>query len=134
MTMLASELIELLNRNMSVSYETFEKALLAAKGVSKKYELDVFLTINNEEFIISSSENIKNTYTSEEADGELDHIFGDNGERDVYSFIPPRDEKPILSEEELKQKEIRDEADWSEEFDNLDPDDWEYHYDREFGN
>ena len=132
--MLASELIELLNRNMSVSYETFGKALIAARGVSKRYELDVLLNIDKGKFIISSSKGKKNAYTIEEAGEKLDHIFGDNGERDVYSVKPPRDEKPILSEEELKQQEIRDEADWSEEFDDFDPDDWEYHYDREFRN
>lgn len=133
MTMLASELIELLKRNMSVSYETFEKALIAARGVSKRYELDVFLSIDIGKFIISSSKG-KKCVTSEEACEELDHIFGDSGEKDDYSVKLPREENPILSEEKLKQQEIRDEVDWSEDFDDFDSDYWEYHYDREFRN
>ena len=43
------------------------------------------------------------TLASEETGEELDHIFGDSGERDIYSVKLPRDEKPILSEEELKK-------------------------------
>lgn len=129
--MSANELIELLKRDMSVSYQTFAKALKAAKEVSKKYGLEIFILIDKEEFIISSSQSKKDTHTSEEVDWAIECIYGLQNEADIYPTEPPRD-KPHLSEKELEEKEQRDAADWSDVFDDFDADDWEDHYDREY--
>lgn len=127
--MSANELIELLNRNMSVSYETFEEALQAARNVSKRYELEISIIIDGDAFTISSSHNKDETYTSEEVGWVLDRICGVKNEADTHSENSLED-KPLLSAKELEEQELRDAADWSEVFDDLDADDWEYHYDR----
>jgi hypothetical protein len=125
----ANELIELLKRNISVSYQTFEKALQAARTVSKRYELEIFIIIDGDVFTISSSNNKDETYTSEEVGWVLDRICGVKDEADIHSEKSPSD-KPLLSAEELEEQELRNAADWSEAFDDLDADDWEHHYDR----